>query len=77
MKDGHKTPLTFIWEYIKKDKFKFLSIQILSLGWALDTTLWPYVFKLFIGKMTSYSGDKAFAWSYLARLSYYSFYFGS
>ncbi|MCB1827005.1 MAG: ABC transporter ATP-binding protein [Coxiellaceae bacterium] len=60
-----KTLPTFIWHFIKKQRWYLLTIQLLAFAWALDNTVWPYFLKMLINKMTMYSGAKTDIWPYL------------
>ncbi len=60
-----KTLFAFIWHFLKKNWLQFLIIQIFFLGWAIDSTLWPYVLMVLIDTITNFTGDKAQAWSAL------------
>lgn len=60
-----KTLIKFIRCFIKKQKYRFIALQFLSLAWTLDNTLWPYVFKLLIDKINAYTGDKAQFWHFM------------
>lgn len=55
----------FIWHFIKKQKAVFIIMLILSLGWALDSTVWPYAFKLLIDKVLGYTQAHGNVWYYL------------
>ncbi len=55
----------FICHFVKQQPYAFLAIQVLSLAWALDNTVWPYAFKLLIDKLMLYHGDKQLIWAYL------------
>lgn len=56
---------TFVWQFICLQKWSFLFILILSLGWALDQTLWPYVLQVVIDILTQYDQDRISVWTAL------------
>jgi len=53
----------FIWYFVKQRKISFIVIQFLLLAWPIKNTIWPYLFKLFVDKITSYSLIKSSIWS--------------
>ncbi|MDB6081678.1 MAG: putative transporter ATP-binding protein [Chlamydiia bacterium] len=60
------TLLSFFWHFAKKQWKLLLIMQIASLGWTLDATLWPCVIEMLIDKITTYIGDRSDTWQYLA-----------
>ncbi len=52
----------FIWIFIKRQKYSFITIQVMAVAWSIDNTLWPYAFKFLIDKIISFSGDKSEIW---------------
>jgi ATP-binding cassette, subfamily B, bacterial len=54
-----KTLPAFFWFFIKKQWKWFALIQVLCFAWSIDHTLWPYIFKLIMDAITSFTGDKA------------------
>ena len=56
----------FFWHFIKKQP-KFFLLALIHLGWAADWMLMPYLFKVFINSVIVYTGDRADAWSVLAK----------
>jgi ATP-binding cassette subfamily B protein len=60
------TPPAFYWYFIKKQKWQFLLVGLLHLGWAADWMLMPYFFKNFVAAVMNYTGDKANAWDVIA-----------
>lgn len=55
----------FLWHFIKKQWFLFALIQFFSFGWALDHTLFPYIFMTVIDKITNMPADRSGMWSIL------------
>lgn len=53
----------FIWRFVKKRKASFIFIQLLLFAWPIKSTVWPYLFKLFIDKITRYPTIKSNIWS--------------
>jgi ATP-binding cassette subfamily B protein len=60
-----KSLFSFIWHFIVLQKFAFVTLFIVSLAWALDVTLWPYILKVFIDTLTKYQDTRAIAWQFL------------
>jgi ATP-binding cassette subfamily B protein len=60
-----KKLVSFIWKFVALQRWKFISIFLLSLVWSLDATVWPYLLRLLIDTFTQYDGDRAAAWSSL------------
>lgn len=63
--DNYKTLTSFIWRYIKPHKWGFLVIFIASFVWALETTVWPYLFQIVVDVLTSHDSSRSIAWSNL------------
>lgn len=61
-----KTLFAFSWHFLKKQWKWLVAIQIFSLGWALDHTVWPYVIMVFVDTLTNFADDRAHAWQALA-----------
>lgn len=66
-----KSFVKFIWHFIKKKWGYFLAIQLLAVAWSLDSTLWPYAFKLLIDQITIFSQDKSQIWYNLAPVLFF------
>jgi ATP-binding cassette subfamily B protein len=52
----------FLWHFVKKQKIGFLTLAIAHLAWAIEWTLVPYAFKLFLDVIINFSGDKSQIW---------------
>lgn len=55
----------FVWHFILSQKIAFLALFIVSLAWALDVTLWPYILRIFIEILTQYQDKREMAWAFL------------
>jgi len=53
---------SFIWKFVRVQPWSFFFIFFLSLAWAIDTTVWPYLLRLIIDTLTNYDLDRASAW---------------
>lgn len=60
-----KSLTSFLLYFVKQHKWQFLLIQLFSLAWALDNTLWPYAFSLLVDKFVAYPGETVSIWMYL------------
>jgi len=56
----------FFWHFIKKQWFLFALIQLFCFGWALDQTLFPFIFMNVIDLITNMPADRSDMWSILA-----------
>ncbi len=52
----------FVWKFIKPFKLGFLIIFFSSLVWALEATVWPYLFQIIVDILTATDSDRASAW---------------
>jgi len=56
---------TFIWKFVKSQKWVFICVFLLSLVWSLDATIWPYILGLIIDILTEYDSSRSSAWTSL------------
>lgn len=63
-----KSLSNFIWHFVKKQKPHFIVIQILALAWSLDNTVWPFVLRMLIDKITAFTPAQGNLWYYLMPL---------
>lgn len=56
---------SFIWKFIRLQPWKFFLIFFLSLVWALDSTLWPYLLRWIIDTLTAFENDRGSVWDSL------------
>ena len=56
---------SFLFYFLKKQRYKFIVMQLAAFGWSLENTMLPYIHKVLIDKISEYSGDKSDAYSYL------------
>ncbi|MBI2742421.1 MAG: ABC transporter ATP-binding protein [Chlamydiales bacterium] len=62
---------SFIWHFVRLQKWTFLSIGLVSLCWSFDNVLWPYLLKVVIDIFTKYEVERAAAWAALATPALY------
>jgi ATP-binding cassette subfamily B protein len=60
-----KSLFSFVWHFILTQKISFIALFFVSLAWALDVTLWPYILRVFIEILTQYQEQRDLAWSFL------------
>jgi ATP-binding cassette, subfamily B, bacterial len=60
--------ISFIWKFIRLQRWKFFLILLLSLVWSLDATLWPYILRLIVDTFTHFDTDRFAAWPALKGL---------
>lgn len=58
----------FIWKFVRKQRLRFLAIFLLSLGWSLDATVWPYLLRSIIDTFTQYDMERRNAWPIIRQL---------
>jgi len=58
---------SFILTYVRKQRLGYALLAIISLMWAVEQVLFPYVVKLIIDALASYQGDKAQVYDVLTR----------
>ncbi len=63
MKNYPRTLPAFIVYFVKRQKFKFILLICCSFGWVVDSTVWPYAFKLMIDTFVKHSANKTHIWS--------------
>ncbi len=63
--------ISFIWKFIRMQRFRFFSIFFLSLAWSLDATVWPYLLRSIVDVFTQYDVDRIAAWPLLQHLLLY------
>jgi ATP-binding cassette subfamily B protein len=63
-----KTLVKFVWHFTQKQPLMFWSVAFLSLAWAAEQTIFPYVFSQIIEIISSYKGeDKGVIWDVLSK----------
>lgn len=53
---------SFIWKFVRLQRWKFIFLFLLSLTWAIDSTVWPYLLRLIIDTLTLYDMDRSNSW---------------
>src|SRR5438105_10532418 len=56
---------SFIWKFVKSQRWVFFFVFLLSLVWSLDATIWPYILGLIIDVLTEYDLDRSSSWTLL------------
>ncbi len=56
---------SFMWKFVKSQKWTFFFLFALSLVWSLDATIWPYILGLIIDVLTEYDFNRTSAWTLL------------
>lgn len=60
------TLVPFFWCFIKQQKKLFITLLLCHLAWAIDNTIMPYIFKIFLHNIIEYTGNKSLIWSVIA-----------
>ena len=56
---------TFIWQFVRAQRWQFVTITLLSFVWVFDMTFWPYFLRLIVDTLTLYDADRQSAWPML------------
>lgn len=66
---SYRELLSFLWSFIRAQKWTFLAIAILdSVAWPLDALLWPYILGSVVNVFIHFEGDRVAAWEALQGL---------
>jgi ATP-binding cassette subfamily B protein len=61
-----KNLASFIWHFVRSQKWTFFAVFFLSLVWSLDATIWPYILGRIIDILTLHDeGNRSVAWPLL------------
>lgn len=55
----------FIWNFVRKQRWTFAAISLLSLIWSLDVLFWPFFLREIVDVLTRYEMDRLSAWPLL------------
>lgn len=56
---------SFTWHFVKSQPTLFFFIFLVSLGWSLDTTFWPYLLRVVIDILAQHELNRTSAWKAL------------
>lgn len=56
---------SFIIQMMGRQPWRFILIYFLSIAWAIESTVWPYLLRLIIDKLTLFDLKRALAWGSL------------
>lgn len=56
---------SFVLRLMRKQSSRFIFIYILSTAWAIESTVWPYLLRLIIDRLTRFDLNRAQAWGFL------------
>lgn len=62
---SYKSLFSFVWQFVRLDRFIFSLILLLSFVWAIDATVWPYLFRIMVDIFSKYELERASIWSAL------------
>lgn len=62
---SYKELISFVWQFMRPQRWIFLLVLIITCAWALDALLWPYILHLVIDVFTRYEGNRLAAWGAL------------
>ena len=55
----------FIWHFITPFKGKFFIVFLVSFAWAIETTVWPYLFQVVVDTLDAHDALRSAAWTAL------------
>lgn len=56
---------TFIWTFVRKQRWLFTIIFLLSLVWSMEMLVWPFFLRKFVDVLIQYDHDRSSAWDIL------------
>lgn len=65
----------FIGSFLKNSRIVLSCLTLVSLVWAIDAVIWPYLLKLIIDILTQFDAHRALAWSALKPLILFGLFF--
>ncbi len=57
-----KSLTSFLWKFIRIQRWAFVAIFVLSLIWAFDILFWPFFLRKIVEVLTRFEGDRLSAW---------------
>jgi ATP-binding cassette subfamily B protein len=57
---------SFLFSFLRRQKYSFLFLVLISLMWAVEQVLFPYAVKMIIDVLASYEGDRSQVYEVLA-----------
>jgi len=61
-----KTTFSFIFHFVKQQRFKFAIMMLCSVAWAINDSVFPYFIKLIVNGIQAYHGERAGIYAALA-----------
>ncbi len=55
----------FIWKFVRRQKWIFSAILLLSMMWVFETLFWPYFLRNLVDVLTDFDHDRLSAWPIL------------
>lgn len=62
---------SFIWKFVRQQRFKFALILLLSLIWTLDMLFWPFYLSKIVNLLTLHDFERHSAWPFIKVLFVY------
>ena len=53
------TLISFIWKFVRLQPCRFFFLFLLSFTWSIESTLWPYLLRLFVDQLTQHESSRA------------------
>ena len=60
--------LSFIWKFVKKQKWTFAIVQVLALIWSFDLLFWPFFLRKMVDILTLYDMNRFDSWASLKEI---------
>ena len=60
--------IDFIWEFVRKQRWTFAVILLLSFMWTFETLFWPFFLRKIVDVLMNYDVDRLSAWPFLKNL---------
>jgi ATP-binding cassette subfamily B protein len=54
--------VSFIWKFVRMQKWRFLFVFLFSFIWSVDSTVWPYLLRKIIYTLTLFDKDRTEVW---------------
>lgn len=61
----YKELISFVWQFMRPQRWTFAVIFIIAFAWSLDALLWPYILHLVVDIFTRFEGNREAAWNAL------------
>ena len=60
-----KSLASFIWTFVRRQRWIFAVILLLSFNWATEMLFWPFLLRKIVDTLAHYDVDRMSAWPFL------------